>query len=65
MVKTKKNQEKVVVTRICFYSSAKKNEKLKCVMENKGSVANIIKVRGNSSMLISKPHALLNISAPC
>ena len=44
MVQTKKNQEKVVVTKICFYGSAKIKEKIKgCVMENKGSVAKMIK----------------------
>ena len=66
MVQTKKNQEKVVVTKICFYGSAKIEWKIKvCVMENKSSVAKMIKVRGNNSMLTSKLHFLLNISAPC
>ena len=39
-----KNQEKVVVTKICFYGSVKIEWKIKmCVMENKGSVAKMIK----------------------
>ena len=59
MVQTKRNQEKVVVTKICFYGSAK------IVMENKDSVAKMIKMRGNNSMLTSKLHVLLNISAAC
>ena len=32
----------------------KQNEQLKCVMENKGSVAKMIKMRGRNSMLTSK-----------
>ena len=31
MVQTKKNQEKVVVTKICFYGSAKTEQKFKSV----------------------------------
>ena len=65
MVQTKRNQEKVVVTKICFYGSAKIEWNLKCVMENKGSVAKIIKMRHNNSMLTSKLHILLNILALC
>ena len=60
------NQEKVVVTKICFYGCAKIEQKSKvCVMENKGSVAKMIKMRGNNSMLTSKLLILLNILAPC
>ena len=63
MVQTKRNQEKVVVTEICFYGSAKTELKNKvCIMENKGSVA---KMMGKNSMLTSKLHVLLHISAPC
>ena len=65
MVQTKRNQEKVVVTKICFYGSAKTEQNIKvCVMENKGSIAKIIKTRGNNSMLTSKLHTLLSISTP-
>ena len=54
MVQIKRNQEKVVVTKISFYGSAKIERKIKmCVMENKGSVAKMIKKRGNKSMLTS------------
>ena len=46
MVHTKRNQEKVVVTEICFYGSAKIEWKIKvCVMENSGSIAKMIKMR--------------------
>ena len=46
MVKTKRNQEKVVVTKICFYVSAKIEQKIKvCVIENKGSVAKMIQMK--------------------
>ena len=66
MVQTKRNQEKVVVTKICFYGSAKTEQKIKvCLMENKGSVTKMIKMRGNNSMLTSKLHFLLNMLAPC
>ena len=66
MVQTKRNEEKAVVTKICFYGSAKIEQKIKvCVMENKGSVAKMIKMRDNNSMLTSKLHFLLNILAPC
>ena len=66
MVRTKRNQEKVVVIKICFFGSAKIEWKIKvCVMENKGLVAKIIKMRGNNSMLTPKLHFLLNILAPC
>ena len=42
----KRNQEKVVVTKICFYDSSKIEQKIKlCLMENKGSVAKMIKMR--------------------
>ena len=62
----KGNQEKVVVTKICFYGSAKIEWKIKVfVMENKGPVAMMIEMRGNNSMLTSKLHILLNILAPC
>ena len=45
MVQTKRNQEKVVVTKICFYDSTKIEWKIKvCMMENKGSVAKIIEM---------------------
>ena len=66
MVQTKRNQEKAVVTKICFYDSAKTEWKIKmCVMESKCSVAKMIKMRGNNLMLTSKLHFLLNISDPC
>ena len=66
MVNTKRNQEKVVVTKICFYGSAKTEWKIKvCVMENKGSVAKMFKLGGNNPMLTSKLQVLLNISATC
>ena len=63
MVLTKRNPEKVVVTKHAFMVLLKQNEKLKCVMQNKGSVAKMIKMRGNNPMLTSKLHVLLNISA--
>ena len=57
MVQTEKNQEKVVVTKICFYGLLKQNEKIKvCVMEDKGSVAKMIKMRGDNPILTSKLH---------
>ena len=66
MVQTERNQEKVVVTKICFYDSAKTEWKIKvCVMEDKDSVAKMIEMRGNNPMLTSKLHVLLNILAPC
>ena len=44
----------------------KQNEKLRvCVMEKKGSVAKMIKMRGNNSMPTSKLHFVLNILAAC
>ena len=49
-----------------LYGSAKIEQKIKvCVMENKGSVAKMIKMRGNNSILTSKLQFLLNILAPC
>ena len=46
MAQTERNQEKVVVSKICFYGSAKIEQKIKvCMMENKGSVAKIIKMK--------------------
>ena len=46
MVQTERNQEKVVVTKICFYGSAKMEWKIKeCVMENKGSVGKMIEMK--------------------
>ena len=49
MVQTKRNQERVVVTNICFHGTGKIEGKLKvCVMENKGSVAKMMKMRGNN-----------------
>ena len=52
--------------KICFYGSAKTGQKIiVCMMENKGSVAKMIKKRDNKSMLTSKLHFLLNILAPC
>ena len=66
MVQTKRNQENMVVAKICFYDSAKTEWKIKVyVMENNSSDAKLIKVRGNNSMLTSKLHFLLNILAPC
>ena len=66
MVKTERNQEKVVVTKICFYGSTKTEWKIKvCVIEEKGSVAKMIKMRGNNLMLTSKLHILIEISDPC
>ena len=48
----KKESRKVVVTKMCFYVSAKIEQKIKvCVIENKGSVVTMIKMRGNNSML--------------
>ena len=62
----KKESRKVVVTKICFYGSAKKEWKIKeYVMENKGNVAKMFKMRGNNSMLTSKLHFLLNILVSC
>ena len=47
-------------------NSAKTEQKIKvCVMENKGSLAKIIEMRGSNPMLTSKLHLLLNILAPC
>ena len=66
MVQTKRNQEKVFVTKTCLYGSVKTGQKLKVfVMENNGSVAKIFKMRGTNPMLTSKLHVLLNILAPC
>ena len=46
MVQIKKNQEKVVVNKICFYGSTITEWKSKvCVMENKGSVAKMLEMR--------------------
>ena len=46
MVQTKRNLEKVVVTKICFYGFTETEWKIKvCVMENKGSVGKLIKKR--------------------
>ena len=46
MVQTKRNQEKVVVTKICFYGCAKIEQKIKvCMMENKSFVATMIKMK--------------------
>ena len=54
----------VFVIKICFYGSAKAECKFKvCKMENKGSVAKMVKMRGNNSMLTSKLHVFLNILA--
>ena len=65
MVQTKRNQEKVAVTKICFYGSARTDWNIKeCMMEKNGSVAKRIKMRGNNFMLTSKLHILLNILAP-
>ena len=66
IVQTKKNKEKVIITKICFYGYAKIEQNIKvCVMENKGSVAKMIEMRGNNPMLTSKLHILLNILTPC
>ena len=66
MVQINRNQEKVVVTKICFYDSAKRERKISMfVMENKGSVAKMIEMRSNIPMLTSKLHIMLYISAPC
>ena len=58
MVQTKRNQEKVV-TKIRFYDSAKIEGKIKvCVMENKGSIAKMIKMKiaeGINILLEHKP----------
>ena len=62
----KKESWKMVVTKICFYGSVKREWKIKvCVMENKGFVAKIIEMRGNNPMLTSNLCVLLNILAPC
>ena len=45
MVQTKRNQEKVVVTKICFYGYAKNKMNNVCVIENKSSVAKMIKMK--------------------
>ena len=46
MVQTKRNQEKVVVTKICFYDSAKLEQEIKaCLTENKGSVAKMSEMK--------------------
>ena len=66
MVQTKKESRKAVFTPICFYGSAKIEQKIKvCVRENKGFVAKKIKMRGNNPMQTSKLYILLNILAPC
>ena len=49
MVQTERNQEKMVVTKICFFVSAKTEQKIKvCVMENKGYFTKMVKIRGNN-----------------
>ena len=49
MAQTKGNQEKVVVTKICFYGSAEIKWNIKvCVMENKGSVSKMLKKKYTS-----------------
>ena len=52
MVQTKRNREKVVVTKICFNGYTKTEGR--CVMENKGFITKMIKMRGNNSMLTAK-----------
>ena len=59
----KKESKKWLSLKYAFMVLLKQNEKLKCVMENKGSVAKMIKMRGNNSMLTSKLHILINILA--
>ena len=46
MVQTERDEEKVAFTKICFYDSAKIEWKIKvCMVENKGSVAKMIKMK--------------------
>ena len=57
MLQTKRNQENVVVTKICFYGSAKIDWKIKvCVMENKGSVAKMNEMKIAEGINISLEH---------
>ena len=66
MIQTKRNQEKWLSLKYAFIILLKQKRKIKvCMMENKSSVAKIIKMRGNNSILTSKLQVLLNISAPC
>ena len=60
-----KNQEKVVVTKIYFYGSAKIEQKISVCDGKQGFCCQEIKMRGNNSMLTSKLHVLLNILASC
>ena len=46
MVHIKRNQEKVVVTKICFHGSAKIEWKIKvCVMKNKVSAVKMMEIK--------------------
>ena len=57
MVQTKRNQEKMVVTKICFYGSAKIEQKIKmCLMENNNSVATVIKMKIAEGINILSEH---------
>ena len=65
MVQTKRNEEKVVVTKIYFYDSATTEQKIELCDGKQGLCCQDDQMRGNNSMLISKLHVLLNILAPC
>ena len=57
MVQTKGNQEKVIVTKICFYGSAKIEQKIKVwLMENKGSVAKVTEMKTAKGINILLEH---------
>ena len=63
MVQTKSNQEKVVVTKICFYGSAKIEEKIKVsMMENKGFVAKMIEMKIAEGINILLEHKSIGLS---
>ena len=63
MVQTKRNQETVVVIKICFYRSAEIEQKIKvCVMENKGSVAKMIKIKIAEGINILLEHKSIDCS---
>ena len=54
----------MVVTKICFYGSAKIEQKIKvCVMENKGSVTKMIEMKncgGNQYIIGTQVYRLLD-----
>ena len=65
MVQMERNQEKVVVTKICFYGSTKTEWKIEVCDGRQGFCCQMIKMRSNNPMLTSKLNVLLNISDPC